>query len=638
MALEPEEAVGRFWHRLVGERASYPHHPDAAVALDAVRGPLAVFFRGLGGARGVRVAACGSTSSAHRLSLRQRLGLGAERAPQPRFDGDTLLLPERIDYFADARLNERLYLWLAAFFAHAAPCPPLADDPLQADIGMLRFTHQTTLRALRDWPGLRPVHAELARALREVRPHRRLHGWEAAVEETILHLLGGDPPHGTVARRVRQLIVEPDAAIASCAAPRDYRPFLPVPLWGELSRHAPSPRPHHDEAGGGGTDAQDGKQHRARRRRCDQAARRDSLILTRFESILSLGEMADVNRSVEDDEADAAREAADQLDEIVVTDHPQSAATRLRLDLDLAPAPVQASVLAGEHTYPEWDCRRQCYLPGYCRVIAAQAGSEGEDWRPDAAARRRIRAVRRQFEALRPRRIVLPAQSDGHELDLAAVVRSRVELKAGGAGSERVYLHARNGARDLAVAVLVDVSLSTDSWIDNHRVLDVEKEAVVALTHGLAACGDDHAVFAFTSRSPAWVSVQIVKDFDELPNAAIERRIEALRPGYYTRMGAALRYTTERLARRPNRRRLVIVLTDGKPNDVDHYEGRYGVEDTRKAVRDARRQGLAVFGITVDRKARDYFPYLFGRGAYAIVGRIARLPAALPMIYRQLAG
>jgi nitric oxide reductase NorD protein len=246
--------------------------------------------------------------------------------------------------------------------------------------------------------------------------------------------------------------------------------------------------------------------------------------------------------------------------------------------------------------------------------------------------------VRRQFEALRPRRQVFPAQADGDELDLAAVVRARTELQAGRSGSDRVYLHARNAVRDLALAILVDVSLSTDSWVDNHRVLDIEKEGVTALIQGVAACGDDHAVFAFTSRRRDWVRVQTVKGFDEPLNGTIQRRIQALKPGYYTRIGAALRYTADRLNERPNRHRLIILLTDGKPNDLDHYEGRYGVEDTRKAIQEARQQGLAVFGITVDKKARDYFPYLFGRGSYAIVGQIARLPAALPMIYRQLVG
>jgi len=202
--------------------------------------------------------------------------------------------------------------------------------------------------------------------------------------------------------------------------------------------------------------------------------------------------------------------------------------------------------------------------------------------------------------------------------------------------SDRIYQASRRQGRDLAVMLLVDVSLSTDGWIDNRRVLDVEKEALTVLAHGLAACGDDHAILTFTSRRRDWVRVETVKGFDESFGPAVTRRISALKPGFYTRIGAAVRHATAKLNERPNRHRLLILLTDGKPNDVDHYEGRYGIEDTRRAVQEARRSGAAVFGVTVDREAQDYFPALFGRGGYAIIDHIAKLPAALPSLYRHL--
>jgi nitric oxide reductase NorD protein len=103
-------------------------------------------------------------------------------------------------------------------------------------------------------------------------------------------------------------------------------------------------------------------------------------------------------------------------------------------------------------------------------------------------------------------------------------------------------------------------------------------------------------------------------------------------------MGTALRHTAAQLAARPERHRLLVLLSDGKPNDIDHYEGRYALEDTRKAVQEARRQGIAVFAVAVDRAAEGYVPHLFGRGGYAIVAHVGSLPDALPRIYRQVAG
>jgi len=243
--------------------------------------------------------------------------------------------------------------------------------------------------------------------------------------------------------------------------------------------------------------------------------------------------------------------------------------------------------------------------------------------------------VRRRFEALRPKDEVLRAQADGQEIDVDALVRAQSDLRSGGCGSDRVHLASRRTAHDLAVTLLVDVSLSTDAWIDDRRVLDVE-EALLVLAHGLAACGDSHSIVTFTSRRRSWVRVETVKDFDEPMNDAVIRRISALKPGSYTRIGAGIRHATAKLAERPSRQRLLLVLTDGKPNDIDHYEGRFGIEDTRRAVLEARREGVTVFGVTVDKEAQSYFPTLFGRGGYAIVGHAAKLPSALTAIYRQL--
>ncbi|PWC39381.1 VWA domain-containing protein [Azospirillum sp. TSO35-2] len=630
---EPEETVGRLWHRLIGGRSSYPHHPDAAVTLEAMRPRLSVFFRALGGDRGVRLTAGTATESGHRLPLLDRIGLGTERVERAALDGDVLQLPAAVDLFPDPALNERLFEWLAAYFAHAEPLTTPAD-PLQADVLALRAAAETTARVLALWPGLARMHGELTRAVAAIRPARRLPPVEAAVERAALALLGAGVAEGEAAR-----VLNPAVPLSGFTAPYDYARLLPVPLWGVATMPADHAATTAADSPGEGGKAAEGDQRRrkATRRATDQIQRNDPLILNRFEKMLSLAEMLNIPRAVDDDDADNARKAADDLDEIAVGAHQRKASTALKLDLDLTPSAVDATPLTATLTYPEWDHRRQALLPAHCRVIAETAPADGEAWQPDAAASRRIRQVRRQFEALRPRRMVFSGQADGDELDLAALVRSRADFQAGGAGSDRVHQQVRSAARDLAVAVLVDGSLSTDGWIEGRRVLDVEKEALLALTHGLTACGDDHALYAFTSKRRTWVRVQTLKGFDEPLSATVTRRIGALKPGYYTRMGAAIRHAAAELAERPNRHRLLVLLTDGKPNDVDHYEGRYGIEDTRQAIREARRDGLAVFAITVDAQARDYIPYLFGRGAYAIFPQVSHLTKALPALYRQVA-
>lgn len=640
--LEVEELVGRHWHRWASSAASYPEHPQAAVHLESLRAALGVFFRASGGEAGVQVAAIAARGSAHRLTLRQRLGLDEEPLHQARRDEEGLLLPPRIALFPDRGLNRDLYLWLVAFLAVARRVPD-APDPLQRDLRALREARRATRQTLSRLPGLGERHARLCRALLAVRPRRRgLPVMEAALESVLRAELGGEPPSGETAAAMHRALGEGDAAIAEFRAPRGYRPPLPVPLWGRVVALGTREGTREEAEGDPLPPAPDQGQRddtgkrRAERRAQEQADRDDPLILNASEKLLAWAEMVNLNRHVEDEEAEDARQAADQIEEIVLSPNRRRAASRLRLDLDLAPEEAGGDRLRGRHAYPEWNHRRQAYLPEHCLVLSGLQSEAGEHWHPDALTRRRIRRVRREFEALRPRRERLRGQIDGSELDMDAVVRARCDLAATGAAGDRLYQATRTQARDLAVSVLVDVSLSTEAWLEDRRVLDVAKEALLVLAHGLAGCGDDYAIHSFTSQRRHRVWVSTIKDFDEAMGEPVSRRISALRPGRYTRMGPAIRHVTGILGRRPNRNRLLLLLSDGKPNDTDYYEGRYGIEDTRRAVREARRQEVRVFGVTIDRDAAEYVPHLFGRGGYAMVQRPEHLAAALPGIYRQI--
>ncbi|MCP8940853.1 VWA domain-containing protein [Alsobacter sp. SYSU M60028] len=634
--LELEETVGKVWHRLVGGAATYARCPEAEATLEEVRGPLAVMFRGFGGEAAVQIAAAGARRSKHRLGWRQFVGVGEERLEQPGRDGATLFLPAGIAYFPDPALNRALYRWLAAWFA-VVPVTPLGEDePLRRDLLALRRARRTTLAVLAAFPGLAGDHRALACAIAAARPKRPMPANERELERIVMTLLGaGDPPPGAL-----WAAVAGEGPLPSGIA-RGYQPFLPCPLWGDAWLRAEQTAADDPDEAGGASDSQaaETRKRTANREREDaERAERDPLALNRFEKILAMAEMVDVDRPSDEDEDDQAREAADALEELTVGRRDGKPASRLKFDLDLPPEAVDRERLTAELTYPEWDYTRAAYLPAHCRVLAGVAPETGETWTPDAEALRHVRRVRRQFEALRPRRVLMRAQADGEELDLDALVRARCDLATGHGALDRVHMTTREQGQDLAVTLLVDVSLSTDSWVDGRRVLDVEKEALLVLAHGLAGSGDSHSILTFTSRRRSWVRVETVKQFGEAMSGAVERRIGALRPGYYTRIGAAIRHAVAQIVLQPNRRKLLIVLTDGKPNDVDHYEGRFGIEDTRRAVQEARRAGVAVFGVTIDEDAKSYFPTLFGRFGFATVGRASRLPMALPAIYRQLVG
>ena len=630
---EPEETVGKLWHAFASRLDAPQVHHGAAVDLSEVAGRLAVFFRGLGGAQSVELRPVGAEVSRHRLSFLRRLGAEAEIVPRASFDGEALRLPARLAVFPTRAANGALYLWLTAAAAHAgAPRPE--DDPLQADLQAIAAARDMAAAALAEAPGLACLYETLCAAVLDQRRGAALPRYEAAVEALVRHALGDPAPLPALAEALRDA---PDTA----TAPRGYAPFQPVPLWPDLralsfsaadtveSRDTDGP----PEEGAEGS-------HRAKRRQADQAERKDSLILHKFEAILSWAEFLNLNRRVDDDDEDSAKKAAEDQDEIGLSQISKAPATRLKLHLDLAPEDVDRERLSGVLTFPEWDARAGAYLPDHVRVLYSDAepGDQAPSFRDDPRAMRRIRHVKRQFEALRPGRVFVPACLDGDELDMEAVVRAQVDIRANGQGSNRIWRQSLPQARDLAVSILLDVSRSTESAVTGRAVIDIEREALAALSWGLDACGDDFAIHAFSSLKRDRVYIQSCKDFGEPMSLAVEDRIGALRPGFYTRLGAAVRFAARDLSRQGKKRRLLLVITDGKPNDLDHYEGRHGIEDTAMAVREARRAGHSVFGVTIDKQAKSWFPRLFGRGGFHVIPHPDRLTEALPLIYRELVG
>lgn len=305
-------------------------------------------------------------------------------------------------------------------------------------------------------------------------------------------------------------------------------------------------------------------------------------------------------------------------------------------------APKQPSVASDEKrgvAYPEWDFRAGAYRhPGaIVHVVPAPLGDAKWVERFLTERRAMLTAVRRRFEDLRAQRLRLGRQLDGEDIDLAAVVEARADLRAGQPMSQALYATTRTVRRDLAVMLLVDVSGSTDGWISgNRRVIDVEREALLPVCVALDALGAAYSVQAFSGEGPKGVVVQSVKHFRERYGKDVARRIAALEPEHYTRAGAAFRHATALLMQEPARQRLLILLSDGKPNDVDEYEGRYGVEDLRQSVTEAKLQGIHPFCLTVDRQGAEYLPYVFGARQYALLQQVERLPTVLLEWLRRL--
>jgi nitric oxide reductase NorD protein len=283
-------------------------------------------------------------------------------------------------------------------------------------------------------------------------------------------------------------------------------------------------------------------------------------------------------------------------------------------------------------SYPEWDYRVLAYRAPGATVHERLAPPGPQSWVETTldAHRSMLDTLRRRFEMLRARRTTLRRQFDGEEFDLEACIDAQADFRAGLPMSAALYQSHRRNQRDLAILLLIDISGSTDGWISAHRrVIDVEREALLLVCIALAELRESYAIHAFSGHGPRAVTVDTVKGFDEPYGHDIALRIAGLEPDQYTRAGTAIRHASAELMRRPASHRLLLLLSDGKPNDIDLYDGRYGVEDTRQAVIEAKLQGISPFCLTVDRNGSSYLPVVFGAQHYALLSRPELLPAVL---------
>lgn len=610
-----EELVGRFWHRLIA-RASRRGYPDGAVELDTIRGAAGVLLRALAGDGGLRVEAAVGLPNGARRSWMERIGGTGGRVALAWRDGDTLHLPPRIEVFPAPELNRELYLWLAALAAAegggARPGEPW----------MVR-SQRLTRALLERFPGLVSRYRRLAGAQLALRPNpATLPSDEAALE-----------------RAIQTALRHPEADLTPVEA---RRPPQPVYLWlhpvpPSLPAAGPAEGVDPTEPEEGGDARRAGEARRQRGERTEMPKGQEGLVALRMENIFSWAEYLRVDRTTDEDGDADPGAVVDDMDVIAVARDNRPVARRLRLDLDLPAAAYDDLPVGGPITLPEWDYRRQTLLPDQCCLQPmTPRNAVPADLPPRLAAlARRLRA---QFRALAQSRQWQRGQQDGSDLDLDAYLRFAAERRQGLVpGEPGLYRDLRAGRRDLACLLLADLSLSTDAAVnDEMRVIDVIRDSLFLFSEALAAAGDRFALCGFSSKRREHVRFHTLKAFDEAYDAAVRGRIQATRPGYYTRMGAAVRHATALLAREPAGRRLLLLLTDGKPNDLDRYEGRFGLEDTRKALLEARKAGLDTFCVTVDEKARDYLPHLFGPAGYVVVRRPGELPRHLPALYARL--
>jgi nitric oxide reductase NorD protein len=291
--------------------------------------------------------------------------------------------------------------------------------------------------------------------------------------------------------------------------------------------------------------------------------------------------------------------------------------------------------------YDEWDHKIEDYRPGWCtltehRQTRTQEGFVAATFHEFGGI---VTQIRRNFQLMRPERLrKMRFQEEGDDLDTDGLVEYVVDRRARVSSASRVYIKRDKKDRDVTTAFVVDMSSSTDRKIDGRkRIIDIEKEALLLMCEALEAIRDEYAIYGFSGSGREDAQFYVVKELGERYDDRVKGRIGGIYSRQKTRMGPALRHATRRLAAADSHVKLMILLTDGKPYDSDTYQDNtYAQEDTKMALREARREKIHLFCVTVDKEGADYLPHMYSDANFVIIDDVRTLPQKLPQLYRRL--
>jgi hypothetical protein len=308
------------------------------------------------------------------------------------------------------------------------------------------------------------------------------------------------------------------------------------------------------------------------------------------------------------------------------------------MELD-APGPEELQENFKTFYYKEWDQELNDYKLEWCQVRQRWAKEDPNPYAEEVRKRLHglITLIRRLFIRLKPEQFKkFRAQPYGDDLDIDALVQALVDQRCGSILSENVYIRRDKRVRDVAVLFLVDLSGSTDERVEGRRVIDIQKEAMVLMAEALEALGDPFAILGFSTDGRFRNDLFLVKDFGEEYGERVRNRLGNLEPLHQTRLGAVLRHGQYKLEGVPALIKLMIILTDGRPYDVDYGTLDYAIADTKKAMQEVRSRGIHPFIITSDKKGATYLKEISPQTQSIILQHVESLPVLLPALYKRL--
>lgn len=287
--------------------------------------------------------------------------------------------------------------------------------------------------------------------------------------------------------------------------------------------------------------------------------------------------------------------------------------------------------------YDEWDYTKRIYKDKFCKVFPKTILKTDVNYYKTAISENRstLLGLRKMLSTVNNKYQQQRRQTQGEEFDLDAITDLFVDVKSRITPSEKIYLSKRKKEKDLSILLLLDSSLSSDGYAAGNRVIDVEKQVSILFGEMLDEFNIDFSINSFYSKTRNHSSYITIKDFDEDWNKA-KYKIGDIEPSGYTRIGPALRHSGALLDKRSTKNKWVILISDGKPNDYDKYEGKYGINDIKQALRELNEKNINSYALAIEAQAKYYLPQMFGQNHYQILTTPVELLQSLVKLYEKI--
>lgn len=287
--------------------------------------------------------------------------------------------------------------------------------------------------------------------------------------------------------------------------------------------------------------------------------------------------------------------------------------------------------------YDEWDYSKRAYKPNFCKVYPKKQLETDVDYYKKTLQKNAstLTGLRKMLTSVNNKYQQQHRQTQGEDFDLDAITDLYVDMHSGRTPSEKIYLSKRKKDKDLSISILLDVSLSSDGYAAGNKVIDVEKQVSIIFGEILNEFNVDFSIDCFFSKTRNYATYLSLKSFDDNWDK-VKHRIGAVEPSGYTRIGAALRHAGALLDKRDTKNKWVILISDGKPNDYDKYEGKYGINDVKQALRELNQRNINSYALAIEAQAKYYLPQMFGQNHYQILTTPVELLESLVKLYEKI--